>query len=193
MIGRARMRNIRDCVESVIADDVPGNLIETGVWRGGACIYMRGILAAHGVENREVWVADSFAGLPEPHHPADAELDLHTFDELAVSLDEVRNNFARYRLLDERVNFVKGWFRDTLPALRDREWAVLRLDGDMYESTMDSLRNLYAGLSPGGFLIVDDYLAISNCRKAVEDFRAEQHISDPIEAIDDQSVFWRKS
>ena len=192
MTGRSRMRNIRDCVESVLADDVPGDLIETGVWRGGACIYMRGILAAHGVENREVWVADSFAGLPEPHHPADAGMNLHTVDELAVSLDEVRTNFARYRLLDERVKFVKGWFRDTLPALRNREWAVVRLDGDMYESTMDSLTNLYAGLSPGGYLIVDDYFTISQCRKAVEDFRAAQHISNPVEPIDDQGVYWRK-
>jgi O-methyltransferase len=193
MIGRARMRNIRECVERVIADDIPGDLIETGVWRGGASIYMRGILAAHGVEDREVWVADSFAGLPEPDHPADAGSDWHTFDALAVSLDEVRKNFARYRLLDERVHFVKGWFRDTLPGLRDRKWAVVRLDGDMYESTMDGLTNLYAGLSPGGYLIVDDYHLLPACRNAVEDFRAEHHITDPIETIDQFGVFWRKS
>jgi O-methyltransferase len=192
MIGRARMRNIRECVESVIADGIPGDLIETGVWRGGACIYMRGILAAHD-QDREVWVADSFAGLPEPHHPADAGADFHTYDTLAVSLDEVRENFARYRLLDDRVHFAKGWFRDTLPALCDRTWAVVRLDGDMYESTMDGLTNLYAGLSPGGYLIVDDYGDIPNCKRAVDDFRAENNISDPIETIDALGVFWRKS
>ena len=89
-------------------------MIETGVWRGGASIYMRGILAAHGVENRDVWVADSFAGLPEPDHPTVLGL-VDASEWLAVSLDEVRENFARYRLLDERVHFVKGWFRDTLP------------------------------------------------------------------------------
>jgi O-methyltransferase len=193
MIGRARMRNIRECVERVIADDIPGDLIETGVWRGGSCIYMRGIIAAHGVENRQVWLADSFAGLPEPDHPADADSDLHKYDALAVSLDEVRKNFARYRLLDERVHFVKGWFRDTLPGLRDRKWAIVRLDGDMYESTMDGLTNLYAGLSPGGYLIVDDYHWIPACRNAVEAFRAEHHIADPIETIDQFGMFWRKS
>ncbi len=153
---------------------------------------MRGILAAHD-EDREVWVADSFAGLPEPHHPADAGSHWHTFDELAVSLDEVRENFARYHLLDDGVHFAKGWFRDTLPALRDRTWAVIRLDGDMYESQMDGLANLYPGLSPGGYLIVDDYGWISNCKRAVEDFRAENNISDPIETIDESGVFWRKS
>ena len=193
MIGRARMRNIRECVESVIADDIPGDLIETGVWRGGACIYMCGILAAHD-EHREVWVADSFAGLPKPHHPVDAGADWHTFGEgLAVSLDEVRENFARYRLLDDRVHFAKGWFRDTLPALRDRTWAVIRLDGDMYESTRDGLTNLYAGLSPGGYLIVDDYPWVPACKRAVDDFRAEHNISDRIETIEQQAVFWRKS
>jgi O-methyltransferase len=191
MIGRARMRNIRGCVESVLVDRIPGDLIETGVWRGGACIYMRGILAAYD-EDREVWAADSFAGLPEAHHPVDARW-VETPGRMAVSLDEVRENFARYRLLDERVHLVKGWFRDTLPALRDRTWALIRLDGDMYESTMDGLTNLYDGLSPGGYLIVDDYGGIPNCERAVEDFRTEHNISDPIETIDDTGVFWRKS
>jgi O-methyltransferase len=158
MIGRARMRNIRHCVETVIRDRVPGDLIEAGVWRGGACIYMRGILAAHN-EDRGVWVADSFHGLPKPTHPADRfDEDIRSLHErgmLAVTEEEVRANFARYRLLDGNVHFVVGLFSETLPKLHG-PWAVIRLDADMYESTMDGLRNLYPSLSPGGFLIVDD-------------------------------------
>jgi O-methyltransferase len=192
MIGRARMRNIRNCVETVIHDRVPGDLIETGVWRGGACIYMRGILAAHN-EKREVWVADSFAGLPEPSHPADKSDGLmqflHEAKELAVSKEEVRANFARYRLLDGAVHFVEGLFRDTLPDL-ECQWAVIRLDGDLYESTMDGLRNLYPSLSRGGFLIVDDYDGPS--KQAVEDYRREQGINEPIQDIDGNGVFWRR-
>jgi O-methyltransferase len=197
MIGRARIRNIRACAESVIRDDVPGDFIETGVWRGGACIYMRGILAAHGVEDRDVWVADSFQGLPRPagsDHPADNDgIAWHTYDRLAVSADEVRANFGRYHLLDAQVRFAEGWFSDTLPKLHDRTWAIARLDGDMYGSTMDALTNLYANLSPGGYLIVDDYHAVRACENAVTDFRAHHRITDPIRSIDGAGAFWRKS
>ena len=191
MIARARMRNIRDCVQKVIYDHVPGDLIETGVWRGGACIYMRGILAAHN-EVRGIWLADSFEGLPEPAHPADEVFrSLHDAKVWAVSKDEVRANFARYGLLDESVHFIEGVFRDTLPTL-NRQWAVIRLDGDMYDSTMDGLQNLYSGLSPGGFLIVDDYGAFDACKQAVDDFRREHAIAEPIQQIDESGVFWRR-
>jgi hypothetical protein len=194
MVGLKRMRNVRWCVETVLSDDVPGDLIEAGVWRGGVGILMRGILKAYGVEDRMVWLADSFEGLPPPdtdRYPADAGSWAHELELLAASADEVRDNFRRYGLLDDRVRFVEGWFRDTLPALRDGSWSVLRLDGDMYEATMDGLVNLYDGLSPGGFVIVDDF-ALPACREAVEDFRRERSIDELIEPIDWTAVFWRK-
>lgn len=196
MVGLKRLANIRDCVQTVVEDDVPGDLIETGVWRGGAAILMRGALEAFGDERRHVWLADSFQGLPEPdaeHYPADSEpVWTEQIDVLAVSVDEVRENFRRYGLLDERVHFVEGWFRDTLPALREHQWALIRLDGDMYESTMDGLVNLYDGLAPGGFVLVDDF-ALASCRQAVEDFRRERGIDDPIERVDWTGVYWRKT
>lgn len=195
MVGLHRLDNLRWCIERLTADGIPGDLIETGVWRGGAAIFMRGVLKAHGITDRTVWVADSFRGLPPPdsgRYPADAEGNWHVADHLAVSVAEVRENFRRYGLLDDQVNFVEGWFRDTLPVLRDRAWALVRLDGDMYESTMDGLRNLYPGLSPGGFLVVDDY-QIDVCREAVTDFRREQDITEPIERIDWTGAFWRKA
>jgi O-methyltransferase len=195
MIGLGRIRNVRACVETVIDERIPGDLIETGVWRGGAAILMKGVLAAYGDERREVWLADSFRGLPPPdeeRYPADHGSWAHSAEELAVPADEVRENFRRYGLLDDRVHLVEGWFRDTLPALRDRTWSLIRLDGDMYESTMDGLVNLYDRLSPGGFLIVDD-LALWACRKAVGDFRRERGIDEPIEEIDWTGGFWRKA
>ena len=194
MVGVLRLRSLRECVERVVADDVPGDLIETGVWRGGSSILMRGVLEAWGEERRHVWLADSFSGLPAPdvdRYPADEGGFAHELDALAVSVDAVRENFRRYGLLDDRVHFVEGWFRDTLPALRGRTWSLIRLDGDMYESTMDGLVNLYDGLSPGGFLIVDDY-ALPACREAVEDFRREHGIDEPIERIDWTGALWRR-
>ena len=194
MVGLERMRNVRHCVETALAEGVPGDLIEAGVWRGGVAILMRGILKAHGVEDRLVWVADSFQGIPPPdpdRYPADRGERSHEHEWLAVPVEEVRENFRRYGLLDDRVRFVEGWFRDTLPALGDRRWSVVRVDGDLYESTMDALVNLYDGLSPGGFLIVDDF-ALPACREAVEDFRRDRGINHPIEHIDWTGVFWRK-
>jgi O-methyltransferase len=194
MIGERRLKQLQEAVETVISEGVAGDLIETGVWRGGAAILMRGVLHAHEVEDRQVWVADSFEGLPPPdreRYPADRDRP-YVQPVLEVSLDEVRTNFASYDLLDERVRFLPGWFRDTLPPLRGHVWAVVRLDGDMYESTIQALESLYPSLSPGGFLIVDDYGALAECRLAVDDFRTANAVNEPIEAIDHAGVFWRK-
>lgn len=195
MIGSKRMANLRYCVETALADGVHGDLIETGVWRGGAVIYMRAILLAHGVTDRRVWAADSFRGLPPPEpdrFPADASDRHFTQSQLAISVDEVAANFAHYGLLDDQVRFLEGWFAETLPAAPIDALAVVRLDGDMYGSTWDAITNLYPKLSPGGFLIVDDYGAVEGCRLAIDDYRRREGITDPIETIDWTGVFWRK-
>jgi hypothetical protein len=196
MIGLKRLDNIQFCVETVINENIEGDLIETGVWRGGACIFMRAVLAAHGVENRKVYVADSFEGLPRPDaekFPADKGDQHYIHDFLKVSKEEVENNFKSFGLLDDQVVFLKGWFCDTLPKAPIKKLAVLRLDGDMYGSTMDALKNLYPKLSIGGFCIIDDY-HIAGCKKAVEDFRAENGIRSQLIAINlnDAAVYWRK-
>jgi len=195
MVGMKRLDNLEHCVRQVVADDVPGDLIETGVWRGGSCILMRGILKALGVTDRTVWVADSFQGLPLPEpdkYPSDAGDVHHAYDFLAVSEDTVRHNFERYGLLDDQVKFLKGFFADTLPDAPIEQVAVMRLDGDMYSSTMDALDNLYHKLSPGGFCIIDDY-ALPPCAEAVQDYRKAHGITEPLETIDNISKFWRKS
>lgn len=195
MIGNRRMSNLRQISEFVIEHGVPGDLMETGVWRGGACIMMRAVLQAHGVNDRNVWVADSFCGLPEPKAEiaADSGDKHHTFAELAVSIEKVRSNFKKYGLLDGQVRFLQGWFSETLPHAPIEKLAVLRLDGDMYESTMDVLRNLYDKVSEGGFIIVDDFGAVQGCQTAILEFRANRKITDPIHPIDGYGVFWRKS
>ncbi|MBG9792216.1 macrocin-O-methyltransferase [Paenibacillus dendritiformis] len=195
MIGRLRMNQLHESMKSVIQDRVEGDFIETGVWRGGACIFMRGFLKAYGITGRRVWVADSFEGLPPPDvekYPVDAGLELHTVDFLKVSMEEVARNFQKYDLLDSQVQFLKGWFKDTLPSAPIDKIAIARLDGDMYSSTMDSLTNLYPKVSPGGYIIIDDY-AISNYAPAVHDFRNLHQIQDPLIQIDYYGAYWRKS
>lgn len=195
MVGLRRLDNLQDCISEVLERGVPGDLIETGVWRGGATIFMRAVLKAYGVTDRTVWVADSFQGLPRPSAgmKGDDAGDRHwRSSRLAVSLQMVQENFLKYDLLDDQVQFLVGWFKDTLPTAQMEHLAVLRLDGDMYDSTMVALCALYPKLSAGGFVIVDDYGAVTGCRAAVEDYRRKNEIFEPIEPIDWTGVYWKK-
>jgi hypothetical protein len=194
MIGQKRLDSLQRAVESVLAENVPGDLIETGAWRGGACILMRAVLAAYGIEDRRVFVADSFEGLPTPDaekYPADRGDLHHTVGIFSVSQEQVEENFRKFDLLDGQVVFLKGWFKDTLPGAPIDRLAVLRVDGDMYESTIQVLETLYPKLSPRGFCVIDDY-ALAGCRQAVDDFRARQGITTPLEAVDQTGRWWRK-
>ena len=155
---------------------------------------MRAVLAAHGIEDRKVYLADSFEGLPLPDRekfPADEGDVGHSVKFLAVPQDEVENNFRRFGLLDDQVVFLKGWFEDTLPRAPMNKLAVLRLDGDMYSSTMLALEHLYPKLSRGGYCIIDDY-ALTGCKKAVDDFRARNKIVAELEVVDWTGRYWRK-
>jgi hypothetical protein len=199
MVGVDRLNNVQACVEDVLGNDVPGDLIETGIWRGGTTIFMRALLKLHGISDRIVYAADSFQGVPPPdveRFPQDDEPGLHglaTVGFIAVPLDEVKANFRKFDLLDDQVRFVEGRFRDTLPKLADHKWSVIRLDGDLYESTIDGLNNLYPGLSVGGYLIVDDYGAIAPCKQAVHDYRDRHGIEEEINEVDGTGVYWQKT
>lgn len=195
MIGLKRLANLQECLEEALNNQIPGDVIETGVWRGGATILMRGVLKAYGVTDRIVWVADSFQGVPPSNpekYPADGTVSLSGIPELAVSLEQVKSNFERYGLLDDQVRFLKGWFKDTLSTAPIDRLAVLRLDGDLYESTTDTLTYLYPKVSPGGYVIVDDFGAIPACRQAVEDYLARHSLSVEIQWCDWTGVYWKK-
>ncbi len=194
MVSMERLDSLQEAVETVIRERIQGDLIETGVWRGGACILMRAVLKCHGDSTRRVFVADSFEGLPKPDadkYPQDAGDEHHVHDFLAISKEEVAENFRKYDLLDDRVIFLKGWFKDTLPTAPITSLALMRLDGDMYESTMDALNNLYDKLTPGGFCMIDDY-GLPGCKAAVDDFRRQRGISEPMVAVDHSCRSWRK-
>jgi glycosyltransferase involved in cell wall biosynthesis len=168
MIGRRQMDNVQFCVESVLNQGIPGDLVECGVRKGGAGIFMRGILRAHGSRDRNVWVADSPAA------------------------DRVKSCFESFDLLDDQVRFLPGEVSDTLAGAGIERISVLRLDGDLYSSAMDVFRALYDKVSPGGFIIVNCYGVVPECARATDEFRAERGITTPIERIDSAGVFWRK-
>ena len=170
-------------------------LYPKGVWRGGASVFARAVMSAYGETDKRVsYVCDSFQGLP----PGDKAL--HERDEgwdhtkyLEVPTEVVANNFLKYGLLDSNVIFAKGFFNETMPPLSERieTLAIMRLDGDMYESTVDVLYNLYDKLSVGGYVIMDDWTGFPS-KIAVEDFFKVHGINPKIVFIDGLSVYWKK-
>ncbi|MEN2991428.1 TylF/MycF/NovP-related O-methyltransferase [Tistrella sp. BH-R2-4] len=194
MAGRLRLDHLQTCLERVTVDNVPGDLLEAGIWRGGCGIFMRGFLAVHGITDRLVWLADSFTGVPPPSHPVDAGVTLSDQASLlAIARPLVEDAFRRFDLWDDRVRLVEGLFADTLPGLPVERLAVLRLDGDLFTSTRDALQALYDRVMPGGYIIIDDYHALDSCRFATDAFRLVRGITDPLERVDWTCVAWRKS
>lgn len=196
MSGLKRLDRLQGCMKQVEKDGVPGDFIETGVWRGGVCIFMRAFLEAYGISDRTVWVADSFQGIPDvgaDGHPLDVRLGLHRAnDVLAVSVNDVRANFAKYDLLDSQVAFLAGWFSDSLPDAPIDRLAILKVNGDLYRSTTDALKNLYPKVSPGGFIVLDDY-GMRGARQAVDEYRKNHGVEEPVHVIDVGGAYWRRS
>jgi O-methyltransferase len=193
MIGYKRLTNLEHLVTDIVNNKVEGSFIETGVWKGGACMFVKYLFNKYNV-NKKVYVADSFQGLPIPNpdkYPKDLNDIHHTYDFLKISQKDVKNNFSKFNLLDDNVIFLKGWFSETLPKVDDK-FAIIRLDGDMYESTMDALTNLYDKLSINGYVIIDDFSFIA-CSDAVNDFRRDNGIVDEMIKIDSSSIYWKKT
>ena len=172
MTGTIRMDNFRFAIEKTVGQGVEGDVVECGVWRGGACVFAAGVLKAFGW-NRDVWVCDSFAGLPEPKMAEEGGARWCKLNDfLAVPKDEVMENFRRFHLLGDNIHFVEGFFEDTMPKMPVKKIAVLRCDGDMFQSTMDILVNLYPKVSKGGIVIIDDW-GVPECKAAVKAYFAK--------------------
>lgn len=204
MTGLTRMKHTRQVVEAIINDGIEGDLVETGIWCGGQTILMQAILKLYG-SDKKVFACDSFEGLPppDPRYPVDNGDIHHTFDHLKVTREQVMDNFRKFDLFDDNVIFLKGWFEETTTDERIKKIALLRLDGDMYSSTIQVLENLYDKVADGGFIVIDDW-TLPGARRAVEDFRKRRGISGDIYGIHSQeemaainqpepfSAFWVK-
>lgn len=189
LIGMERLNQLQAAVETVLEENVPGDFIETGVLRGGACIFMRALLKAYGDTQRRVWVADSFQGFPERQTGRRESLEVEPW---AASLEAVQQAFVNYELLDEQVQFLPGWFCDSLPQAPITTLSILRLDGDLYISTRDALQHLYPKVAVGGYVIIDDYYAFDECRAAVREYRKAHGIQTALVRVDPVCVYWRK-
>lgn len=195
MVGEIRIKSIEQLMLDVFKNNITGDFMETGVWRGGVSIYVKSMLRAYGQRNRLVYVCDSFAGWP----PGDAKYDKmdvgwDNTGYLTVSDSAVERNFRKLKLLDSGVVFAKGFFNDTMPQLKQivPALAVLRLDGDLYQSTIDVLFHMYEKVSIGGYVIVDDWTGFP-AKVACEDFFRIHKMKPNIVPVDGSSVYWKKT
>lgn len=191
MAGVMRLDNIREALRDIEKKGIPGDFVECGVWRGGASIFAKSFFDLYKIRNRKVWVVDSFMGLP-PARTGNDENFWVELDYLKIAQETVEENFRAFGVLDSNVEFVKGYFVDSLPHIKVKQIAVLRMDGDMYESTMDQLFNLYDRVPIGGWVIIDDFKAVAACQKAIADFRNWHGLSEPIITIDRYAAYFIK-
>jgi len=183
-LGRVRLDHLRGCLEALRNDAVEGDLIESGTGRGGAAIFMRGFLEAHEIAGSRVWVVDRFDGRELP----DGEDDVR----FPPVLNSVREGFARFDLLDDRVKFLQGPPASELGHSSIDEVALLRVDSIDPEEVRAILEAIYERVSPGGFVVIDDY-GSAGCQEAVEAFRADIGVQEPLERIDWSAAAWRRA
>mmetsp|Transcript_31009 Transcript_31009/g.50165 ORF Transcript_31009/g.50165 Transcript_31009/m.50165 type:complete len:309 (-) Transcript_31009:322-1248(-) len=190
MVSLPRQHITRFLLESVIARNVSGDVVETGVAAGGMAILMQSILHERHQTNRKLWLADSWEGLPEPDNEADAKV----FKKGAYlrPYGHFEKNMKDSNSFDEgNIQIVRGLFKDTLPRAPIEKIAFLRLDGDMYASTVVALRALYDKVVPGGYIYVDDhYEFLDACGRAVTEYWKEKEIDETLYGVHEQDYEW---
>jgi len=215
MCGPREIEQMYVLLLNIVANQVPGDIVETGVWKGGMGMWMKAVLNHFSLDGkdalgptRQLWLFDAFGEFPQPekHLLADGEeipthekdLSVHALTKIMydkpVIAENVRSNFQNLGLLDERVKLVKGLFSKTIPAALSRiqKLAILRIDNDYYDSVLFVLENLYDLLSPGGFVVIDDYNnPVLGCQDAVHHFRSKYQITSPIIDRYGGSVYWQ--
>lgn len=182
---------------AVLALGIPGDVFETGVFRGGTAVLMLEVLRQYGrdVSARAFWAADSFSGLPDTH-PKDRRDEgkagrhagaligrPHYYTTAQASFEANLEQHGVMRIPHVRLHVLPGWFNETLPRAGVQQIAFLRLDGDVYSSTMQALNALYDKVSPGGLVYIDDYGTYIGCRNAVNEFRRTRGLNVPLVKI----------
>jgi hypothetical protein len=188
-------------LRTVLEDQVPGDLVECGVWKGGAAFLLADQLKRAGNHDRKVWMFDSFEGLPPPDEIDGAAALAYSrepgrpdnFDNCRVTLEEVEAS-AQKLGLTAHTKLVKGWFSDTLPAVASTigPIAILRIDSDWYSSVRCCLDHLFDQVSEGGFIVLDDYFVWDGCAIAIHEFLSDRRLPLRIEHWGGAPAFLRK-
>lgn len=185
-ISVARMENLFNLCHEVNENKIPGVFVECGVHKGGAAVLM-----ALNSLDRITWMFDSFEGMPVPTKEDGPEAPKWTGKTVA-GLHHVKSLLWDYQVPKEKVRIIKGWFKDTVPKTNIDKIAILRLDGDWYESTKICLEHLYDKVSPGGYIIIDDYGHWQGCKKAVDEFIKKKGLNIELNKTDYTERWWKK-
>ena len=189
MIGTARMIQFKDAIISVIKNNIKGDIAELGVWRGGACIWARKILDVYHENKRIVHVFDAFETIPGYNESY--------MNYLAVSQEKVMSNFKKFDADVNPVKFHKGLFKDTLPHFVKenpdvKSIAVLRIDGNFYDSYQDAMYYLYPLVPKGGIIIFDDVFTHKPVMKFWNDFKHDYSLNEELQKIDSDAAWFEK-
>ena len=183
LIGYVNLYQTYDAIAQIEKANVPGAIVEMGVWRGGCGAFMAWCAKKYTTQ-RTVWLFDSFEGL-SPFSDEDSEKAAkkqRKGGKVFAAPQKDAEEIVLKLNVRERVKIVKGWFKDTVPETKQHigKIALLRLDADIYEPTKYCLNELYDLVSPGGIIIIDDYGAWKGCNRAVYEFFAERGLDRPI-------------
>ena len=187
MTSVERMYALYKGVEYIEAARIPGAIVECGVWRGGSVMIALATLLALGKADRDIYLFDTFEGLPRPDDAKDIDIlgnrAIHGWLPHArgneqsnwayASLDDVRANVALTGYPSEQIHFIKGMVENTIPAQAPNSIALCRLDTDWYTSTRHEMIHLYPRIPVGGVLIIDDYGHFRGARDAVDEYLSE--------------------
>lgn len=188
MVGHVRLQNIKTLIEAIVAKNVPGDFAELGVWRGGSCIFAKAVFDTLGQHDRVVYVFDAFESLPGYGSASSF---------IKTSEETVRHNFQKYGVLDDNVAFIRGLFKDTLPNFRTyhprTSIAILRLDGNFYDSHQDALYYLYELVPIGGCVIFDDIMSHAAVQQCWADFQKDHGFTEKLVPVDRHAAYFMKT
>ena len=197
MTSPERILGLCNAVDYLSQNEIQGDFVECGVWRGGSMAAAARTLLSNGDSNRALWLYDTFDGMSEPTdedidflgQSAEVLLDQQDRDDAKSiwcysPLEQVKSAMANTGYPSDKVRFVEGKVEDTLPVHVPERISLLRLDTDWYESTRCELEYLFPKLVPGGVLIVDDYGHWEGCRRAVDEYFEENKIPMLLNRID---------
>lgn len=195
LVCHERLYNLYDLCNEMEKKGIPGSFVECGVWKGGASAVMAHI-ADRWKSDRQIWLFDSFEGLPKPKE-IDGQEAKKIFEEnkLIASVEDIEDLFFKKFNFDKNnIHIIKGWFNESLPKHKEKigQISILRLDGDWYESTKTCLKNLFDNVVKSGYVIIDDYGCWPGCKKAVDEFLFERDIKADLIRIDRSGYYFKK-
>lgn len=195
MTSLDRMYSLFKSVIYIVENDIQGDFVECGVWRGGSSMVIAKTLKMLNKQDRKIYLYDTFEGMPEPslkdtkiRNSEDPKKIWETEKKkggwCAVSLEEVRKNLQTTNYTSENLIFIKGMVEDTIPKTSPEKIALLRLDTDFYNSTYHEFVNLYPKLEKGGVLIIDDYGSWKGSREATDQYFLEKNLHPLLHRVD---------